>query len=112
MAYELSEMLKVRLIRLGMNETDISLKIEELKKQANAFIEMRLGDITLTEKQKEILENNYIQYELFAQLEMESFTQDKRIFLDNLIEDIIRQYKETKKEKQEDKANNSRIRVY
>lgn len=66
MAYELNEMLKVRLVRLGMNETDISFKIEELKKQANAFIEMRLGEIVLTEKQKEILENNYIQYELFA----------------------------------------------
>ena len=108
MAYELSEMLKVRLIRLGMNETDISFKIEELKKQANAFIEMRLGEIILTEKQKEILENNYIQYEIFAQLEMESFTQDKRIFLDNLIDDIIRQ----DKKQQEERANNSRIRVY
>ena len=103
MAYELSEMLKVRLVRLGMNETDINLKIEELKKQANAFIEMR---------QKEILENNYIQYELFAQLEMESFTQDKRIFLDNLIDDIIRQDKEKRQKQQEERANNSRIRVY
>lgn len=112
MAYELSEMLKVRLIRLGMNETDISLKIEELKKQANAFIEMRLGEIVLTEKQKEILENNYIQYEIFAQLEMENFTQDKRIFLDNLIDDIIRQDKEKRQKQQEERANNSRIRVY
>ena len=112
MAYELSEMLKVRLIRLGMNETDISLKIEELKKQANAFIEMRLGEIVLTEKQKEILGNNYIQYELFAQLEMESFTQDKRIFLDNLIDDIIRQDKEKRQKQQEERANNSRIREY
>lgn len=112
MAYELSEMLKVRLVRLGMNETDISLKIEELKKQANAFIEMRLGEIVLTEKQKEILENNYIQYEIFAQLEMESFTQDKRIFLDNLIDDIIRQDKEKRQKQQEERANNSRIRVY
>lgn len=112
MAYELSEMLKVRLVRLGMNETDISLKIEELKKQANAFIEMRLGEIVLTGKQKEILENNYIQYEIFAQLEMESFTQDKRIFLDNLIDDIIRQDKEKRQKRQEERANNSRIRVY
>ena len=112
MAYELSEMLKVRLVRLGMNETDISLKIEELKKQANAFIEMRLGEIVLTGKQKEILENNYIQYEIFAQLEMESFTQAKRIFLDNLIDDIIRQDKEKRQKRQEERANNSRIRVY
>lgn len=112
MAYELSGMLKVRLVRLGMDETDISLKIEELKKQANAFIEMRLGEIVLTDKQKEILENNYIQYELFAQLEMENFTQDKRIFLDNLIEDIIRQDKEKKSKQQENRANNARIRVY
>lgn len=112
MPYALNKLLKIRLERLGMTETEINLKIDELKTQSEAFIKMRLGDIVLTSEQKEILENNYIQYELFAQLEMETFTQDKRIFLDNLIDDIIRQYKDQREREKEDKSKSARIRVY
>lgn len=112
MAFKLSKLLSLRLEKLGMTADDIEARIEVLKKQSIAFISMRLGDITLTEEQKEILSENYIQYQLFAQVELESFTQDKRIFLDNLIDDIIRQSKYKREEEKEKRAGKSRIKVF
>lgn len=112
MPYKLSDMLRLKLKKLGLSDQDIEMKIIEYEEEAVVFINMRLGAIQLEEKQVELLSNNYIQYQLFSFLEMESFVADKRDFLENLIEDIIKNEKEKDINKKEKNRSNTRIKIF
>ena len=97
--YKLPQVLKARLMKLGLTQEQINENIESYGEEARVYIELKLEGYTLTEEQITLIKKNYIQYKLFADLEMESFVEDKRLFIERLIKDIKENKEELKEEK-------------
>ena len=86
--YELPQALKIRLNKLGYNDEKITEKITEYSEEARVYINLELEGFELKEEETHLIKNNYIQYKLFSDVEMESLVEDKRIFIRELIANI------------------------
>ncbi|WP_068449154.1 hypothetical protein [Caviibacter abscessus] len=110
---ELPEALKLRLKDLGYTEVMIRENIEKYSKQAEQYIALRLGNsYILSDIQKEILIDNYIQYQLFAVVELDSLVEDKRIFLEHIFDEIKQNIDKTRQNKIEDNKRSRGIMVF
>ena len=86
--YELPQALEIRLNKLGYNDEKITEKITEYSEEARVYINLELEGFELKEEEIYLIKNNYIQYKLFSDVEMESLVEDKRIFIRELIVNI------------------------
>lgn len=86
--YELPQALKRRLEKLGYTDEKMTEKITEYSEEARVYIGSELEGFELKEEEIILLRNNYVQYKLFADVEMESLVEDKRIFIRELIVNI------------------------
>ena len=84
----LTPILKKRLLQYGLDESEIHNRIDEYVGETREYISLVLPNYKLTDGQIKIIMDNYVQYKLFSMLEMESFVEDKRLFLDNIINTI------------------------
>lgn len=110
--YSLSPILKKRLIQYGLNEDEIQTKIKEYVGETRDYVSLVLPNFLLTEGQLKIITDNYVQYKLFSMLEMETFVEDKRIFLDSIIDSIKRDKKESMENNINQKAQNKGLMVF
>lgn len=107
--YELPRALKDDLMRLGYTLSDIPKRTEQYSEEARTYIKAELEGFEITEDETCLIRNNYIQYKLFADVEMESMVEDKRVFL----KDFINNIKKNKLRLQlEEKEKPGRIRVF
>lgn len=86
--FNLTPILKKRLLQYGLDESEIQNRIDEYVGETREYISLVLPNYKLTDGQIKIIMDNYVQYKLFSMLEMESFVEDKRLFLDNIINTI------------------------
>lgn len=86
--YELPQALKDQLELLGYTSQDIDKKIGKYSEEARTYIKGELEGFEITEDEICLIRNNYIQYKLFSDVEMESMVEDKRIFLKDFINSI------------------------
>lgn len=110
--FSLSPILKRRLIQYGLSEQEIQNKIEEYVGETRDYVSLVLPNFILTDGQLKIITDNYVQYKLFSMLEMETFVEDKRIFLDSIIESIKRDKKESIENSISEKSHSKGLRVY
>ena len=107
--YELPQALKDTLERLGYTLEEIDKRIENYSEEARTYVKAELEGFEITEAETCLIRNNYIQYKLFADVEMDSMVEDKRIFL----KDLINSMKKNKLRLQlEEKEKPGRIRVF
>ena len=86
--YELPQALRNRLRKLAYTDEKITEKISDYSEEARVYINSELEGFELKEEEIILLRNNYVQYKLFADVEMESLVEDKRIFIRELIANI------------------------
>lgn len=110
--YELSPILRDRLIGIGLTNDEIDRKIEEYRFQAREYFSLVLSDIELTENQLNILTENYIQYKLFSMIEMESLVEDKKATISELVDAIKENHRNMKVNEDNKKNNTKRIMVF
>ena len=107
--YELPQALKDTLERLGYTLEEIDKRIEKYSEESRTYIKAELEGFEATEEEICLIRDNYIQYKLFADVEMDSMVEDKRIFL----KDFINSMKKNKLRLQlEEKEKPGRIRVF
>ena len=107
--YEFPQAQKIRLNKLGYTNEKITEKITEYSEEARVYIGLELEGFELKEEETVLIRNNYIQYKLFADVEMDSMVEDKRIFL----KDFINSLKKNKLRLQlEKKEKPGRIKVF
>ncbi|MBP9479063.1 MAG: hypothetical protein KBF12_10620 [Sebaldella sp.] len=85
--YELPLALKRRLLKL-MTEEEITDRISKHSEASRVYVEMELEGFELKEEEILLIRDSYIQYQLFADVEMETLVEDKRVFLRDLISNI------------------------
>ncbi|ACZ10733.1 Uncharacterised protein [Sebaldella termitidis] len=86
--YELPQALKDTLERLGYTSEEIDKRIENYSEESRTYVKAELEGFEMTEAEICLIRNNYIQYKLFADVEMDSMVEDKRIFLKDFINSI------------------------
>ena len=107
--YELPQALKDNLERIGYSLEEIDKRIEKYSEESRTYIKAELEGFEATEEEICLIRDNYIQYKLFADVEMDSMVEDKRIFL----KDFINSMKKNKLRLQlEEKEKPGRIRVF
>ena len=107
--YELPQALKDNLERIGYSLEEIDKRIEKYSEESRTYIKAELEGFEITEAETCLIRDNYIQYKLFADVEMDSMVEDKRIFL----KDFINNMKKNKLRLQlEKKEKPGRIRVF
>lgn len=106
--YKLPIALSLRLRNLGISEEEEKDLILKYNEEALEYIALMLPNFKLTEKQESILTEAYIQYQLFAYVEIESLVRDKKIFLEEMIEKI----KENNNQEKQEVERKLRIRVF
>ena len=107
--YELPQALKLRLNKLGYTDEKITEKIADYSEEARVYIGLELEGFELKEEETVLIRNNYVQYKLFADVEMESLVEDKRIFIRELIANIK---KNKLRLQNEEKEKAKRIKVF
>ena len=107
--YEFPQAQKIRLNKLGYTNEKITEKITEYSEEARVYIGLELEGFELKEEETVLIRNNYIQYKLFADVEMESLVEDKRIFIRELIANIK---KNKLRLQNEEKEKAKRIKVF
>lgn len=117
--FKLQNILRHRLLQIGLTEEDILTQINEYKDEARDYLSLVLPDIIINESQKKILIDTYIQYKLFSMIEMDGIVEDKKEHLDMLVEKILenekdkrRRQKELKELEKDNKLNTKRIMVF
>lgn len=110
--YKLPKALILRLKSLAISDEEINGLIEKYELEAREYISLMLPNLFLTDIQKEILYNTYIQYQLFSYVELENLVQDKKIFLDDMITKILENEDKKMEEEKKESANSKRIRVF
>ena len=88
---------------------DIERKIKEYSEEARVYIKGELEGFEITEEEIHLIRNNYVQYKLFADVEMENLVADKRIFLKDFINSLKKNKLRIQEENQE---KPKRMRVY
>ena len=113
--YKLPLALKHRLESLEYSEENIQENINKYEEQAKSYIKARVNKHILDTIDNDTLTmftENYIQYNLFALVEMEGLVEDKKIFIDELIKGINDNYKQDKEDEKEKNKQKRRIYVY
>ena len=86
--YKLPPVLKLQLEDLNYTSEEIDEKIKIYSEEARTYINAELEGFEITEDETCLIRNDYIQYRLFADVEMEALVEDKRIFLKDFINNI------------------------
>lgn len=110
--FSLSPVLKKRLVQYGLSEDEIQSKIKEYIGETRDYVSLVLPNFILTDGQLKIITDNYVQYKLFSMLEMETFVEDKRIFLESIIESIKRDKKESAENIVNEKSQTRGLKVF
>lgn len=111
--FKLPKMLKHRLIQFGLSQEEIDTQIQEYQMEAGDYLSLVIPEVVLTPNQTDILTDAYIQYKLFAMIELEGLVADKKQFLSELISTIKENYYDKKSEEKEKKnTKNQRIKVF
>lgn len=98
--YKLPPVLELQLKDLNYTSEDIEEKIKEYSEEARIYINAELEGFEITEAETCLIRNDYIQYRLFADVEMESLVEDKRVFIKDLLNNIRKNKLRIKEEKE------------
>ncbi|WP_064610393.1 hypothetical protein [Streptobacillus moniliformis] len=112
---QLPNALVLRLKKYRYTTEDISINISTYENQGNDYLILQLGAELynkLSIQQKELLIINYIQYQLFAMVEMESLVRDKKEFIDNIIDKLIQTNIYEKEQRNERNKQTRGIKVF
>lgn len=110
--YQLPVSLTKRLRQLGIDEEEKERLIIKYSEEAKEYIALMLPNFNLSDKQVNILSEAYIQYQLFSYVELESLVEDKKNFLETVIEKIRENKENDSNLNIKENKNKKRIRVF